>query len=150
MEKTSKKRSKTTLGTAGSYIYSKGKLCHFLLPGEISACINDTGDNQDYMLSNLSSAFSNMKPCLISMTAVGATVLHFIEEAIIPADIKADYHIGTPFVKTTDAAASLANYFPTRKEETPHILISIPVNLPINGGMMLASEPIKDDVNQTV
>ena len=150
MKETSKKRSKTILGTAGSYVYSKGKLCHVLLPGEISACINELGYDHDYMLSNSSSAFNNMKPCLISMTTVGATVLHLIEETSIPANIKADYHIGTPFVKTTLAVASLANYFPTGKEATLHILISVPVNLPINGGMTLASGIIKDAVNQTV
>ena len=119
MKETSKKRSKTILNTAGSYVYSKGKLRHVLLPGEISACIDDTADNKDYMLSNSSSALGEMKPCLISMTTVGATVIHFIEESTIPANIKADYHIGTPFVSTTPSAASLATYFPVGNEATP-------------------------------
>ena len=82
--------------------------------------------------------------------AVGTTVLHFIEETSISANTKADYHIGTPFVKTVDAAASLANYFPTGKEATPHILISIPFNLPIDGCMTLSSGLIEDDICQTV
>ena len=150
MKETSKKRSKTILGTAGSYIVSRGKLRHVLLPVEISACIDDTGDDQEYMLANSSSAFNNMKPCLVSMTSVGATVLHFIEESKIPTDIKADYHIGTPFVKSTPAAAALTSYFPSGKEDIPHVLISVPINLPIDGGMTLASGAIEDAVNQTV
>ena len=82
------------------------------------------------------------------MMAVGATVLHFIEESSIPDDIKADYHIGTPFVKMTGAAASLVDYFPAGKEATPHILISVPINLTFDGGMTLASGPMEDYVNQ--
>ena len=42
MKETSKKRSKTILNTVGSYVYSNGKLRHVLLPGEISACIDDS------------------------------------------------------------------------------------------------------------
>ena len=79
MKETSNKRLKTILGTAGSYVYSKGRLCHVLLPGEILAYINDTGEDHNCILVNLSSAFNNMKPCPISMTSVDATVLHFIE-----------------------------------------------------------------------
>ena len=91
-----------------------------------------------------------MRPCIISMTEVGATVLHFVDESTIPADIKGDYHIGTPFISTTVAAASLTSYFPTGKESIPHVLVSVPVNLPIDGVMALASRIIKDDVYQTV
>ena len=68
----------------------------------------------------------------------------------IPADIKGDYHIGTPFVKTADAVASLARYFPNDNEANPQVLILVPVNLPIDSCMTLSSGPIKDDVYQTV
>ena len=75
MKETSKKRSKTILNnTAGSYVYSGGRLRHMLLCNKVSLCLNASGDDKDYMLSNSSSGFGIMRPCIISMTEVGATV----------------------------------------------------------------------------
>ena len=151
MKETSKKRTKTILhNSAGTYVYSGGRLRHTLLPSEVSYCPDLSGDDKDYMLANTSSKFGIMRPCIISMTEVGATVLYFVSESEIPAEIKDDYHVGTPFVKTTAAAASLSEYFPTGAEATPHVLISVPVNLPIDGGMTLTSGVVEDDVYQTL
>ena len=151
MKETSKKRTKTILhNSAGTYVYSGNRLRHTLLPSEVSYCPDTSGDDKDYMLANSSSKFGTMRPCIISMTEVGATVLYFIDESLIPTDIKDDYHVGTPFIKTTTAAASLSDYFPAGEENTPHVLMSIPVNLPIDGGMTLASGVVEDDVYQTL
>jgi hypothetical protein len=151
MKETSRKRSKTILNnTAGSYVYSGGRLRHVLLCNDVSLCLDGSGDDKDYMLSNSSSGFGIMRPCVISMTEVGATILYFVRESSIPAEIKDAYHVGTPFVKATVAAASLSAYFPTGEETTPHVLVSVPANLPIDGGMTLASGVVEDDVYQTL
>ena len=151
MKETSKKRSKTILNnTAGSYVYSGSRLRHALLCNDVSLCLDDSGDDKDYMLSNSSSGFGIMRPCVISMTEVGATILYFVKESTIPAEIKDAYHIGAPFVKATVATASLSTYFPTGEETTPHVLVSVPVNLPIDGGMTLTSGVVEDDVYQTL
>ena len=86
---------------------------------EISVDIDASGDNKDYMLSNSPSGFGNMRPCMTSVTAVGSTILYFVEESKVPADIKGDYHIGTLFTSTSAADASLSGYLPTDKETTP-------------------------------
>ena len=97
MKETSKKRTKTILhNSAGTYVYSGGRLRHTLLPSEVSYCPDLSGDDKDYMLANTSSKFGIMRPCIISMTEVGATILYFVSESAIPADIKDDYHVGTP------------------------------------------------------
>ena len=151
MKETSKKRTKTILhNSAGTYVYAGDRLRHTLLPSEVSYCPDTSGDDKDYMLANSSSKFGTMRPCIISMTEIGATVIYFIDESLIPTDIKDDYHVGTPFIKTTTAATSLSNYFPAGEENTPHVLMSIPVNLPIDGGMTLASGVVEDDVYQTL
>ena len=151
MKETSKKRSKTILNnTAGSYVYSGNRLRHALLCNDVSLCLDNSGDDKDYMLSNSSSGFGIMRPCVISMTEVGATILYFIKETSIPAEIRDAYHIGLPFIKITVATASLSTYFPTGEETTPHVLVSVPANLPIDGGMTLASGVVEDDVYQTL
>ena len=61
MKETSKKRTETILNnTAGLYVYSDGRLRHMFLCNEVSICLDASGDDKDFMLSNSSNGFSIM------------------------------------------------------------------------------------------
>ena len=134
MKLTSSKQSKAIIiNTAGSYIYSCGKLCDILLCRKIPADLDPSGDEKDYILGNFSSMFGSTRPHMISMPDNGATILFFTQESEIPADIKSNYHTGTLFIAATPATPSLNSYFPAGKETIPHVLVSVLVNLTIDG-----------------